>query len=166
MIQYKIAEVTELPVLKSLLWKYGPNEWNYLTQDGVEGEFTLIKQQEAEALVALDGKQIVGFAVLLNGRVSPDYLSQYCSLDKVAFIGDVVVSPDYSGKGIATQLLINSIELAKSKGVESVLIERHEENLASAGMMKKAGFSVVDIFHDPHKRSAGSQNSVILSVSL
>ncbi|KID57760.1 hypothetical protein JF50_09150 [Pseudoalteromonas luteoviolacea] len=166
MVDYRLAKVSELNELKSLLWKYGPNEWNYLTQEGVKGEFALIEQKDAEALVALDGEQIVGFAVLINGSVSPDYLSQYCSLDKMAFIGDVVVSSSYSGKGIATQLLINSIDLAKAKGVEFVLIERHEENLASAGMMKKAGFSIVDIFYDPHKRSAGSQNSVILSVSI
>ncbi|MCF6439899.1 GNAT family N-acetyltransferase [Pseudoalteromonas luteoviolacea] len=166
MVEYRVANPKELPTLKSLLWKYGPNEWNYLTQAGVDEEFTLIEQCDASALIALEGEQIVGLAVLINGNVSPDYLSQYCSLEQIAFIGDVVVSPNHSGKGIATQLLRHCIDLAKDKGVGSVLIERHEENLASAGMMKKAGFSVIDTFYDPKKRAAGSQKSVILSVTL
>ncbi|MDK1285985.1 GNAT family N-acetyltransferase [Pseudoalteromonas umbrosa] len=166
MVQYRLANPSELQTLKSFLWQYGPNEWNYLTQEGVDEEFTLIEQRDAEVLVALNDEQIVGFAVLINGNVSPDYLSQYYCLDNMAFIGDVVVSPNHSGKGIATQLLRNCIDLAKDKGVGSVLIERHEENLASAGMMEKAGFSVIDTFYDPKKRATGSQKSVILSVTL
>ncbi|KZN44401.1 hypothetical protein [Pseudoalteromonas luteoviolacea] len=46
------------------------------------------------------------------------------------------------------------------------MIERHEENLASAGMMKNAGFTIYETFHDPDKRSSGRQNSVVLGYIL
>ncbi|MDK2595366.1 GNAT family N-acetyltransferase [Pseudoalteromonas obscura] len=164
MTHYRKANLSELPNLKTLLWKHGPNEWNYLTPAGVDDEFALIECARADAVVALEADEIVGMAVLIDGTSSPDYLNKYANLEHMSFIGDVVVSAEHSGKGIATQLLNHCLDLAKNKGAKSVLIERHEENLASAGMMKKAGFSIVDTFHDPQKRSAGSQNSVILAI--
>ncbi|GAA0348781.1 hypothetical protein GCM10009092_11450 [Bowmanella denitrificans] len=66
-----------------------------------------------------------------------------------------------TGQGIATQLLINCLGQAEKKHARVVLIERHEENLASAGMMKKAGFYIIDRFYDPDKRESGSRCSVI-----
>jgi hypothetical protein len=45
---------------------------------------------------------------------------------------------------------------------EKVYIERHEENLASAGMMRKASFKLVGTFYDPQKRTAGSRNTSVL----
>ncbi|WP_219704348.1 GNAT family N-acetyltransferase [Marinomonas lutimaris] len=78
------------------------------------------------------------------------------------YIGDVVVSNAYSGQGIATKLLEYCVEKSKEKRAGVVFIERHEENLASAGMMRKAGFKVVETFYDPEKRSAGSRKTSIL----
>jgi len=82
------------------------------------------------------------------------------------FVGDVVVSSLHSGKGIATHLLMECLSEAQNKSANNVLIERHEENLASAGMMRKAGFSIVDTFLDPKKRATGSQNSVVLEFKI
>ncbi|WP_137169154.1 GNAT family N-acetyltransferase [Marinomonas sp. FW-1] len=164
MIVYRQAELDELFELKKLLWNQGPNEWNYLTEEGVDAEFTLIEQGSAAAMVAVDSdkEQIIGFAVLIDGSVSPDYLTKYSALNEFCFIGDVVVSQAYSGQGIATKLLECCIKEAKEKQVQTVLIERHEENLASAGMMRKAGFQVVDTFYDPDKRSSGSRKTSVL----
>ncbi|MBJ7556238.1 GNAT family N-acetyltransferase [Marinomonas spartinae] len=168
MIVYRQAAVAELSALKTLLWDQGPNVWNYLTEEGVEAEFKLIEEGSAMAMVAedADNKQIIGFAVLIDGSVSPAYLTQYFDLHALCFIGDVVVSQAYSGQGIATKLLELCLEQAKKKPVQVVLIERHEENLASAGMMRKAGFQVIDTFHDPEKRSSGSRNTAILAYKI
>ncbi len=163
MIEYRKALVEEIAKLKELLWKYGPNEWNYLTQEGVDDEFKLVKNGTALTIVATFENEIVGFSVLIDGSESPTYLHKYTSLDEMCFIGDVVVSSNYSGKGIATQLLKKCLDEAKYKEYKTVLVERHEENLASAGMMKKAGFNIIDTFYDPEKREAGSRNSVILA---
>jgi len=166
LLEYRKAIVEEIDELKKILWKYGPNEWNYLTREGVNEEFALVEQGYAQAIVATEGSEVVGFSVLIEGSLSPQYLSKYCSLNNMLFIGDVVVSSLHSGKGIATQLLKECLAEAQRKNVNTVLIERHEENLASAGMMRKAGFNIIDTFHDPEKRTVGSQNSVILEFEI
>ncbi|TMP39840.1 GNAT family N-acetyltransferase [Pseudoalteromonas rubra] len=166
MITYRLALATEADVLKKLLWQHGQNEWNYLTEAGVNAEFELLKCGAASAVVAVQNDEIIGFAVLIDGAHSPDYLVKYTNHRAMYFIGDVVVASQHGGKGVATALLQACIEQAKQAGGEAVLIERHEENLASAGMMRKAGFHIVDTFFDPDKRSAGSQKSCILAIAL
>lgn len=166
MIEYRKASLNEIEQLKALLWEFGPNEWNYLTPEGVNDEFALVQSGDAQVIVAVNDSDIIGFAVLIDGAVSPSYLEKYSSLKQIKFVGDVVVSSLQSGKGIATRLLEECLLEAKNTNTCSVLIERHEENLASAGMMRKAGFEVIDTFYDPDKRSAGSQNSVILEFKI
>jgi ribosomal protein S18 acetylase RimI-like enzyme len=166
MIRYRTATLAELVDVKALLWDQGPNQWNYLTEEGVEAEFALVEQGLAMVMVAVDKEQIIGFAVLMDGEVGLDTLSQYCTLSEIGYIGDVVVSSVYAGQGIATRLLQLCIEKSKQKGAHTVWIERHEENLASAGMMRKAGFQIVDTFYDPDKRSAGSRKTSILCYTI
>lgn len=168
MIVFRPAALEELADVKALLWEQGPNEWNYLTEEGVDAEFSLIEQGSAAAMVAVDSDkdQIIGFAILMDGKVSPDYLAKYYALGDICYIGDVVVSGAYSGQGIATKLLECCIEKSKEKRAGVVLIERHEENLASAGMMRKAGFQPVDTFYDPEKRSVGSRKTAILGYKI
>jgi len=165
-IEYRIALVEEIDELKRLLWKYGPNEWNYLTEESVNAEFDLVVGGTAQAVVAIVEQQVVGFAVLMSGEACPPYIIKYGHLKDMNFIGDVVVSSEHSGLGIATRLLNECIALSEKAGVTKVLIERHEENLASAGMMRKAEFEIVDTLHEPHKRTTGSQNTVILAFNL
>ncbi|MBE1300152.1 MAG: GNAT family N-acetyltransferase [Alteromonadaceae bacterium] len=166
MIEYRKAILKELDELKTLLWEFGPNEWNYLTPEGINDEFTLVENGSALAIVATSDSKIIGFAVLIDGESSPTYLQKYCDLQQIKFVGDVVVSSLHKGKGIATRLLEECLLEARNNNIRSVLIERHEENLASAGMMRKAGFEIIDTFFDPKKRAAGSQNSVILEFKI
>ncbi|MCG7536561.1 GNAT family N-acetyltransferase [Pseudoalteromonas sp. OOF1S-7] len=166
MITYRLALAAEAEALKALLWQHGQNEWNYLTEEGVHAEFELFSLGVASILVAEQEGEIIGFSVLIDGAYGPDYLSKYTNHKAMYFIGDVLVARQHGGKGIATALLKACIAQAKQAGGELVLIERHEENKASAGMMRKAGFHIIDTFHDPQKRSAGSQNSCILATEL
>jgi GNAT superfamily N-acetyltransferase len=166
LIEYRKALLKEIKELKALLWEFGPNEWNYLTPEGVNDEFTLVENGNAQVIAAINDTGIIGFSILIDGSVGPSYLEKYCSLKQMKFIGDVVVSSLHSGKGIATRLLEECLQEARNNNASTILIERHEENLASAGMMRKAGFEVVDTFYDPEKRIVGSQNSVILEFKL
>ncbi len=47
------------------------------------------------------------------------------------------------------------------EGIEDVYIDRHEENLASAGMMRKAGFVELETYADPARRPNGSGRSTV-----
>ena len=89
------------------------------------------------------------FAVLMLGHACPRKLRKYQSLDQIAYIKDVVVGKKLAGQGIGTKLLLECFSIAKDNNFDDVYIERHEENLASAGMMKKAGFELVETIYDP-----------------
>lgn len=159
--------------MKTLLFKEGPNEWNFLTEESVTTQFDFIQNGKALAVVAEDDDKsmIVGFAVLILGEVCPAKLSKYeASLaNNVAYINDVVVAKKVAGQGVGTRLLLECVSVHASNtrgkcnnGKAAVYIERHEENEASAGMMRKAGFELVETISDPDKRFSGSRNTSIL----
>lgn len=154
---------TDFEAMRSLLLKEGPNEWNYITDKSIDHQFQLIKEGKALAVIA-EKTSIVGFAILIMKEACPRKLSKYSILSDAAYINDVVVASSQSGKGLGCQLLRQSIKLAADAVCKNVYIERHEENLASAGMMRKAGFELVETFYDPKKRSAGSRNTSVLCI--
>ncbi|MCX2979890.1 GNAT family N-acetyltransferase [Halieaceae bacterium IMCC14734] len=147
--------------MRALLLEEGPNEWNYLTHESIDHQFSLIKEEKAIAVLA-EGDRIVGFSVLIFRGACSGKVEKYSLLAQTAYINDVVVSARHSGKGLGCDLLLEAVSLASRDGCDSVYIERHEDNVASAGMMRKAGFEIVDTFHDPKKRSSGSRNTVML----
>jgi len=147
--------------MKALLLRDGPNDWNFLTEESVDYQFQLIRESSAQAILA-ESDELLGFAVLIFGESCPDKLEKYTDLPTIAYVNDVVVSKSHSGKGIGNKLLAECISIAKSRNLKAVYIERHEENLASAGMMAKAGFKIVETFFDPKKRFTGSKTTSVL----
>jgi ribosomal protein S18 acetylase RimI-like enzyme len=152
---------TDFKQMRDILLNDGPNEWNYITDDSIDQQFQLIREGKALAVLA-EENEIAGFAVLIFKQACPAKLSQYSDMSTIAYINDVVVSSSHSGKGIGSRLLQQAVEFARKAQCEKVYIERHEENLASAGMMRKASFQVVDTFDDPNKRPTGSRKTSVL----
>ena len=153
--------VADFEQMKNILFRDGLNEWNYITDESIEQQFQLIRDKRALAVLA-EESEITGFAILIFKEACPSQLSQYSNLSTMAYINDVVVNMNYSGKGIGSRLLHKAIELAKKAQCEKVYIARHEENLASAGMMRKASFQIVDSYYDPNKRTTGSRKTSVL----
>ncbi|WP_206538756.1 GNAT family N-acetyltransferase [Aeromonas finlandensis] len=153
----------DLKAMKALLIKEGKNEWNYITDASIEHQFQLVNQGKAIPVLAEDNG-IVGFAVLIIKEACPAKLSKYAELSDIAYVNDVVVAASQRGKGLGSQLLKESIKLAGNQKCSHVYIERHEENLPSAGMMRKAGFELVETFYDPNKRTAGSRKTSVLTI--
>jgi len=147
--------------MRALLLTEGANEWNYITNESIEQQFDLIREEKALAVLA-EEDGIFGFAVLMLKSGCPSTLSKYSELSSIAYIGDVVVSATLSGKGIGSELLNKCVGIAREEQCREVYIERHEENLASAGMMRKAGFELVETFYDPDKRFVGSRKTSVL----
>jgi GNAT superfamily N-acetyltransferase len=160
-VHSRALNVADFEQMKNLLFRDGPNDWNYITDESVEQQFELIKHGKAVAVIA-EESEINGFAILIFKEACPSELSQYSNLSTMAYINDVVVNKNYNGKGIGSTLLKTAIKLAKKEQCKKVYIERHEENLASAGMMRKASFNIVDTFYDPNKRTTGSRNTSVL----
>ena len=154
---------SDFQTMRELLLKEGPNEWNYITDESIDHQFQLINQGKALAVIA-EETSIVGFAVLIIKEACPPKLSKYSALSDIAYINDVVVASSQSGKGLGSQLLKEAVELAGTIKCSNVYIERHEENLASAGMMRKVGFELVETIYDPNKRTTGTRKTSVLCI--
>ena len=147
--------------MRALLLEEGPNEWNYLSQSSIDDQFKLIEDGSAIAVLC-ESNEILGFAILIFREYSPSKLEKYTNLSLIDYINDVVVKKSCSGKGIGKRMLNECVSISQSRNSTAVYIERHEENLASAGMMQKAGFEIVETYYDPEKRFVGSKNTSVL----
>jgi len=95
-----------------------------------------------------------------------DYLPPQARGTPQGYVSEAVVRRDRVGRGWGTRLLCESLaELAKL-GADVVFIDRHEENVASAGMMRAAGFVEIDTYADPRRRPDGSGRTTVCSYRL
>ena len=162
MIDFRQALPDELDLLKNFLFEHGPNPWNYLPEDGINKTFFLITNNQGEALIAYDGETIIGLAIFFYPSALPESFQQYAQSEPSIYVAEVVVHKDYSGRGIGSQLLSEIIAKAPSLNATKVLLDRHEENVASAGMMRKAGFVEICTFSDLDRRHSGSRKTTVL----
>ena len=162
-IHSRPLDEADFKTMRELLLREGPNEWNYITDESIEKQFRLIRNKNALAVLA-EENVIYGFAVLIFKESCPSKLCKYTDLSSVAYINDVVVNSNQSGNGLGSKLIQESISLARKEQCSKVYIERHEENLASAGMMRKTGFEIVETFLDINKRTTGSRRTSVLAI--
>ncbi len=166
MIEFRQAHFDELGYLKSFLLEHGPNPWNYLPEDGIDKTFSLIAKHQGEALIGCDGETIIGLAIFLYPSALPESFEKYAPAAAAIYVAEVVVRNDYSGRGIGSQLLKEIIARAPKVNATKILLDRHEENAASAGMMRKAGFVEICSFGDSLRRHSGSRKTTVLSVDI
>jgi GNAT superfamily N-acetyltransferase len=160
------ALAEEFDLLKDFIFKHGPNPWNYLSKDGITKTFSLIANNYGEAIVACEGETIIGLAIFFYPSALPKSFQQYIQSESAIYIAEVVVHSDYAGRGIGSQLLSEIIAKAPLFKAKKVLLDRHEENAPSAGMMRKAGFSEICTFSDLDRRDSGSRKTTVLSVDV
>ena len=166
MLNYRNALSKEFGVLKNFIFEHGANPWNYLPEDGIDKSFSLVSNCQGEALVTCDSETIVGLALFFYPSALPENFQQYSDSNSAVYVAEVVVHSDYAGRGIGTQLLKEIINRAIDLKASRVLLDRHEENAASAGMMAKAGFREICTFTDLERRLHGSRKTTVLEYSL
>ena len=97
-------------------------------------------------------------------------MARYQSREHVGYphgyVGEAVVHREHAGKGLGSRLLKEVLAALAGEDCKEIYIERHEENLASAGMMRKAGFTEVATFDDPQRRSSGSRRTTVCRIIL
>lgn len=166
MICYRLAEANELDSLKSFLFEHGTSPWNHLPIEGVDDEFSLVAERQASAIIAVEDSQPVGFVIFYRPTTLPNRYLQFTNGDKAIYIAEAVVHKNYAGQGIGSCLLRQVIERAPATGASMLIIDRHEQNAASAGMMRKVGFTELCTFVDEPRRDYGSKKTTVLSLTL
>ncbi|MGX4676707.1 N-acetyltransferase family protein [SAR92 clade bacterium H246] len=166
MITYRNALPKEHKVLTTFLLDHGANPWNHLPEDGIRETFAAVAQGNGEVLLACDNSTIVGLCIFFYPSALPEKYRQYAKYQSAVYVSEVAVHRDYAGQGIGFELLRQTIAHAQALDAILVLIDRHEENLASAGMMRKAGFAELRTFVDLERRDYGSRKTTVMGYQL
>lgn len=160
------ARATDLLAMSSFIFEHGPNDWNWLPVEGVQAHMQEIGDGHAHAVLAWQGRALVGLATF---RLTHQYC-RYQTPERAdaahGYVCEVVVAPHCAGRGLGSDLLQKVNASLAVMGVREVYIDRHEENRASQGMMRKAGFEVIETFAEPARRPYGSGRTTVCRIKL
>ncbi len=154
------AQPDDITAIRAFIFEHGVNEWNYLCAEDLDPHLAGLANGQTLGLIALDGTNLVGIA---TGGITNSF-NRYESAESTivhASVSEVVVATDRCGMGLGSRILQECAARLHGHGAEHIYAERHEENLASAGMMRKAGFEVLDTFRDPERRPTGSRRTSV-----
>ena len=122
-----------------------------------------IAQGRAHGVLALEREQLIGAVTFGLSTDFDRYLPEQARGTPQGYVSEAVVRRDRVGRGLGTLLLRAALAELGKLGAEVVFIDRHEENLASAGMMRAAGFVEIDTYADPRRRPHGSGRTTVCS---
>ena len=160
------ARAADLQALSELIFTHGPNVWNWLPVEGVQAHLRDIAAGRAYALLAWKGQALVGAATYCLTHDFRRFQARDRADAEHGYVCEVVVAPDYAGRGLGSELLQKVNTSLAAMGVREVYIDRHEENAASAGMMRKAGFLELETFAEPERRPHGSGRTTVCRVQV
>lgn len=158
------AVVEDIEALCALILEHGPNPWNHLPEVEVRQHLQGIAASTTLAVLAEEQGQLLGF---VSYRLTEDFAAHQPAAragQLHGYICEAVVHRDCSGRGLGAQLLTVAVQDLWRLGVRDVYIDRHEENAASAGMMRKAGFTELLTYPDPARRPHGSGRSTLCRI--
>ena len=158
---FEAASAEHLPALQALIFDHGANVWNYLPEDGIRAHIDDIAQGRAHGVLALQDGEILGAVTFCLSTDFDCYLPAPLRGTPQGYVSEAVVRRDQAGRGLGTQLLKEALASLATRGVHMVFIDRHEENRASAGMMRRAGFAEVETYPDPRRRTHGSGRTTV-----
>jgi L-amino acid N-acyltransferase YncA len=160
-ISFLIARAEHLRALQSLILDHGANVWNWLPEEGIAQHMQDIADAKAQALLAMEGTELVGAVTFCATHSFARYQSAARQEALHGYICEAVVRRDQAGRGLGAQLLEHAVARLKAQGLQEIYIDRHEENAASAGIMRKAGFVELDTFAEPERRPHGSGRTTV-----
>ncbi|MDF5709579.1 MAG: GNAT family N-acetyltransferase [Nostoc sp. S4] len=95
----------------------------------------LANNQRSVFLVCENQGQLVGFLVATIEQEIPIY-----RLQEFAFIHDIWVEPEYRQKGIARQMVMQTVESFSQMGVKQIRLDTANANEASRRLFASCGF--------------------------
>ncbi|WP_256574322.1 GNAT family N-acetyltransferase [Pseudomonas sp. M30-35] len=166
MVTLRQAEAADIDALCALIFEHGSNPWNHLPPADVTAHLRAIATGDVQAVVASAGSELLGFVSYLLADHFAHYQPIERSSNPQAYICEAVTARQAAGQGLGSRLLLAAIDDLAEQGVKDIYIERHEENAASAGMMRKAGFVEIDCFDDRVRRPNGSGRTSVCCIRL
>lgn len=160
-----VAGAGHLAALEALIFDHGANVWNYLPVGGIRAHMEDIAQGRASGVLALQDGQLLGAVTFCLSSDFDRYLQGPLQGTPQGYVSEAVVRREHAGRGLGTRLLQEALASLATRGVQKVFIDRHEENQASAGMMRRAGFIEVQTYPDPRRRSHGSGRTTVCCFS-
>lgn len=134
----------------------GIDQW----QNGYPNEEVIKNDISYEhSYVLLNDDKIVGTAAIsFDGEKTYDdiYEGQWLSNGTFAVIHRIAVDNEYKGLGLSSIIIKNVEELCFSRGVTSIKVDTHIENLSMQRLLRKNGFQYCGIIYleDKNKRVA------------
>ncbi len=138
-----------LAALTDLIFDHGANIWNYLPEDAIREHLDHVVQGHDYGVLALQDGQLLGAVTFGLSTDFDAYLPAHSRGTPQGYVSEAVVRRDHTGQGLGTRLLREALAVLSTMGVDAVFVDRHEENHASAGMMRKAGFTEVETYARP-----------------
>lgn len=127
--------------------KQGINQWqnNYPNSEIISNDidnnysYVLLKEDNvvATAAVSFDGEK----------TYDSIYEGQWISNNEYAVIHRIAVDNNFKGLGLSSQIIKNVEELCLNKGVYSIKVDTHEENLSMQRLLKKNKFQYCGIIY-------------------
>jgi len=160
-LQIRRAQARDIDVLGELIFEHGPNPWNYLPEAEVRAHLQGIAAGAVQAVLAERKGELLGFVSYRRCRHFERYQPEARRGQLHAYICEAVTHRALAGQGLGSRLLRQALSHLAEQGVHDVYIDRHEENAASAGMMRKAGFVEIESYADPERRPYGSGRTTV-----
>lgn len=155
------AQDRDIDHLCALIFEHGPNPWNHLPQDEVTAHLQGIADGAVYAVLAERAGELQGFVSYQLSRHFERYQPEARRGQLHGYICEAVTHRAVAGQGLGSRLLKQVVAALAAQGVSDIYIDRHEENAASAGMMRKAGFVELETYADRQRRPNGSGRTTL-----
>lgn len=141
---------------QSYFKKKGIDQWqnNYPNAETISND---IYRNESYVLLK-DNKIVATAAISFDGEKTYDtiYDGQWLSNNEFAVIHRIAVDNSFKGSGLSSKIIKQAEQLCLDKGINSIKIDTHEENIPMQNLLKKNEFKYCGIIYleDGNKRIA------------
>lgn len=136
--------------------KQGINQWqnNYPNEDTIRNDMN----KNYSYVLLKDNIAVATAAVSFEGEKTYDtiYEGQWISNSTYAVIHRIAVNDNYKGLGISSKIIHNVEQLCINRGISSIKVDTHEDNLSMQKLLEKNKFKYCGIIYleDGNKRIA------------
>lgn len=124
----------------------GINQWqnNYPNEEVIKNDI-----ENKRGYVLVDGDIIVGtVSVSFDGEKTYDYIEgEWLSSIDYAVVHRIAVRSEYKGRGLASIILKNVEHICLQRGIHSIKIDTHEENIPMQRLLQKNGFTYCGVIY-------------------